>query len=190
VAEKDGMTEAAAVYYRQSYELNATAAAKAKMSACPALVEVFTTSVFSDRKAALADIAHKPDFKSWDDYYGTEGDVVVAAHEDEIDRAYAILSVASGVAVVRSDQDVVMGVKGPSASRGAVHEGAEWVVTGQATVPGNAACEPDGPCMITGNVEGGSHDVYYVDAATRVCGTSASTTPSSTKSNFTWRMES
>jgi len=164
VADKAGASEAAAGYYRQSYELNPTAAAKAKMSSCPVLVEALRTRVFADRKAALASIAGESGFQGWDE----EGrsDNVVAATTGGFDRAYAVLQAKAGFAVVATDEDVVMGAKGRSATVVAERVGAEWVVTGQAQVPGDSVCVPNGACMATANVEGGSHDVYYVDAAT------------------------
>ncbi len=164
VADKAGASEAAASYYRQSYELNPSAAAKSKMSPCPAVVDALRTRVFADRKAALASIASEAGFQGWDE----DGlpDNIVAATVGDVDLAYAILPTTAGFAVAATGENVVMGAKGRSATVAAERVGAEWVVTGQAQVPGDSVCVPNGPCMATANVEGASHDVYYVDAAT------------------------
>jgi hypothetical protein len=160
VADKAGMTLAAAGYYRQSYELNPTAAAKSKMSACPVVIEPFHVDVVVDRAAAIARIpgTSKPSIDDLGDNFIGVRDV----NED----AWAALPVKSGLALFDTRVDVTMGAKGPMGDIGAERKGGEWVVTGQARVPGDMSCVPEGPCMMMPPVPGGSHDIFWVDATT------------------------
>ncbi len=161
-AQKAGADTAAGSYYRQSYELNPTAAAKAKMGTCAVIVASFHTDVVTDRAAALALVKSK---KSGATIEEDLGDNLVGAHGFVDDDAFAILPIVSGFAVVDTDVDVTMGAKGSAGSVTVTHAGGEWVVTGQANVPADSVCDTEG-CTSTAGVQGGTHDVYYVDAKT------------------------
>ncbi len=166
-ADKADAGAVAASYYRQSFELNATAAAKSKMASCPVIVASFRTELAGNRAAAVASIQAKHggasaslDQDLGDDFVGVEdasGGVL----------AFALLPVSSSrVAFFETGVDVTMSVKGRYGDVGAEKKGSEWIVTCQAKVPGDSTCDPnEGPCTMTGPVDGGSHDVFYVDAS-------------------------
>jgi hypothetical protein len=161
-AEKAGADAVAAGYYRQSYELNPTAAAKAKMSSCGVIISSFATDIVANRAAALASIKTSSGATSFDEDLG---DDLVGAQGDG-DRAFALLKIGSRIAVFDTHADVTMGAKGRSGDVGIEQKGNEWIVTAQAKVPGEMACVAEGPCTSTAPVEGGTRDVFYVDAAT------------------------
>ncbi len=79
-------------------------------------------------------------------------------------QAFAVVPIGSGVAIVDTGVDVTMGMKGPAGDVSAERTGNEWIVTGQARVPGEMNCVADGPCDMMPPVPGGTHDVFYVDA--------------------------
>jgi hypothetical protein len=161
VADKAGVTAAAAGYYRQSYELNPTAAAKSKMSTCPVVVTPFHVDVVADHAAAVARITgtSKPSIEDVDEHFIGVSDV-------DSEDGWAVVPVKSGIALFDTRVDITNSAKGRASDLDAEHKGSEWVVTGQAKVPGDATCVTDGPCTMTAPVEGGSHDVYWVDATT------------------------
>lgn len=170
VAEQAGVGSLAASYYRQSYELNPTDAAKSKMSVCPVMVDRLPTRIYPDWQAALASISSYVGFDGWDDDYGFDHNDssinILAVRENGAECGYAVVPFTNGFAVVHSHEDMGMGPKGRSALLSAQRVGSEWVITGQPYVPGESVCAPDGACVTTANVDGGLHEVYYVDAAT------------------------
>jgi tetratricopeptide (TPR) repeat protein len=160
-AEKAGADAVAGSYYRQSYELNPTNAAKAKMGTCAVVVASFHTDIVADRPLALALIKSKnPGVTIHEDV----GDNLLGVGDSGED-AFAILPVVPGFAVVDTDVSVAMGAKGPAGTVTLNQAGNEWVVTGQANVPSAADCNDEG-CSPMARVQGGTHDVFYVDAKT------------------------
>ncbi len=149
-----------ASYFRESYELNPTDAAKAKMGTCAVIVASFHVDVVADHAAALALIKTKKPGSTIEENLG-ENLVSVDNGQD----AFAVLPTASGVAVVDADADVTMGAKGAAGTVTVARSGNEWVVTGQANVPADTTCDTES-CTSTAPVEGGTHDVFYVDAKT------------------------